>query len=94
MPDDHYLAFKLLMSKIPEGKIEDQAVSSTVETALIKIWPLLGGAGEERMYAAKLRGRMENIEWTPPDIDLCDRAAWRGGHGVDQSGTSSLGSEC
>ena len=66
MPDDHYLAFKLLMSKIPEGKIEDQAVSSEIETALIKIWPLLAGASEEGMDAAKLRGRMESIEWTPP----------------------------
>jgi hypothetical protein len=66
MPDDHYLAFKLMMSKIPKGKIEDQAVSSKVEEALIKIWPLLDGASEEGMYAAKLRGRMESIEWTPP----------------------------
>ncbi len=66
MSDDNWLAFKQLMSKIPEGKIEDRAVSSKVEAALIKIWPMLDGGTEEEMDAAKLRDRMESIEWTSP----------------------------
>ncbi len=66
MSDNNCLAFKQLMSKIPEGKIEDRVVSSKVEAALIKIWPMLDGGSEEGLDAAKLRDRMESIEWTSP----------------------------
>ncbi len=66
MSDNNCLAFKQLMSKIPEGKIEDRVVSSKVEAALNGVWHLLDTAQVGGMLPEKLLGRMEKIEWKPP----------------------------
>ena len=56
MPDDNCLALKQLMSKIPEGKIEDQAVSSEIEAALYGAWHSLDRAPVGGMRPDKLLG--------------------------------------
>ncbi len=66
MSDNNCLAFKQLMSKIPEGKIEDQAVSGEIETALYGVWHLLDTGQVGGMRPGKLLGRLERIEWQPP----------------------------